>query len=317
MSYEEFLQKVKHEITKRVPKSSQVMLNTVMKNNDCKLDAISIVDPEVTVTPNIYLNQYYEQYQSGSDLSSIAEIIIKLSKDRTEPEKEIIPDISDFNSIAHLITYRIVNWEKNLKRLRTMPYKDIEDLVVIYSIIIKSDSDGISSIPITDTLMEKWFGVFIDQIDECANRNTPNLFPAIIRDMNDVIKDMVIKNISDNNLEGISQDDYHELMNMLNTNQKTQDLYVLTNNRGINGASTLLYPNVLHDFAAKINMNFYILLSSIHECILAPDNGKMNKAALKEMVKDVNDSQVPADEVLSDEVYYYDLSSDEFHIISD
>jgi hypothetical protein len=64
-------------------------------------------------------------------------------------------------------------------------------------------------------------------------------------------------------------------------------------------------------------MNLYILPSSIHECILIPDNGKMNKAALKEMVKGVNDSQVSADEVLSNEVYYYDLITDEFHIIPD
>jgi hypothetical protein len=280
MSYEAFLQQIKNEITKQVSKSNQVTLNTVMKNNDCKLDAISIVDPNETVTPNIYLNQYYEQYQSGRDLSSIAELIIKLSKDRTIPENEVIPDISDFNSIAHLITYRLVNWEKNLERLRTMPYQDYEDLVKIYYIVINSDSYGISSIPITDTLMEKWFGVFINQINECANRNTPALFPATIRNMNDVIRDMIFKNMSDKSLEGISQDDYNEIINMINTNQKSHEMYVLSKNRGINGASTLLYPKVLHDFATSINKDFYILPSSIHECILVPDNGKMNKAAL-------------------------------------
>jgi hypothetical protein len=105
---------------------------------------------------------------------------------------------------------------------------------------------------------------------------------------------------------------------MLNTNQKVNEkMYVLSNDRGINGASTLLYPNVLYDFASSIRMNFYILPSSIHECILVPDTGKLSKAALKEMVKDVNDSHVSADEVLSNEVYYYDLATDEFHIIPD
>jgi hypothetical protein len=317
MSYEEFLKQIKNEIAKQVPKSNQVTLNTVIKNNDCKLDAISIVDPNETVTPNIYINQYYEQYQSGRDLSSIAELIIKLSKDRAVPEKEMIPDVTDFNSISHLITYRLVNWAKNRERLRTIPYEDVEDLVKIFYIVIKSDANGISSIPITDALMEKWYTVFINEISDCADRNTPVLFPATIRDMNEVIKDMVFKDMPDNSLEGMSQDDYDEIMNMFNSNQKAHQMYVISNNRGINGASALLYPNVLHEFAERINMNFYILPSSIHECILVPDNGKMNKASLKEMVKDVNDSQVSADEVLSNEVYYYDIATDEFHIIPD
>jgi hypothetical protein len=318
MSYEEFLQQIKNEITKQVPNSNQVMLNTVLKNNNCKLDAISIVDPKETITPNIYLNQYYEQYQSGRDLRSIAELIIKLSKERVVPEKAMIPDVTDFNSIAHLITYRLVNWEKNRERLRTIPYEDAEDLVKIFYIVIKSDANGISSIPITDALMEKWYAVFINQLNEYADKNTPVLFPATIRDMNEVIKDMVFKDLRDNSLESMSQDDYDDIINMLNTNQKVNEkMYVLSNDRGINGASTLLYPNVLYDFASSIRMNFYILPSSIHECILVPDTGKLSKAALKEMVKDVNDSHVSADEVLSNEVYYYDLATDEFHIIPD
>jgi hypothetical protein len=243
---------IKDEITKQVPVQTQVRLITVMKNDDCKLDAITIVNPDVAVTPNIYLNQYYEQYQSGRDLSSIAELIIKLSKDRVVPEKEMIPDVTDFNLIAHLITYRLVNWAKNKERLRTIPYEDVEDLVKIFYVVIKSDTNGISSIPITDALMDKWYAVFINQINECADKNTPVLFPATIRDMNEVIKDMVFKDMPDNSLEGMSQDDYDEIMNMLNKNQKYRDMYILSNSLGINGASVLLYPNVLHDFAASI-----------------------------------------------------------------
>jgi hypothetical protein len=82
-------------------------------------------------------------------------------------------------------------------------------------------------------------------------------------------------------------------------------MYVLTNYKGINGASCLLYPEILDQIGDKLNADFYILPSSIHELILIIDDGKMNPISLREMVCEVNQTQVAADEVLSDQVYYY------------
>jgi len=325
MSYKEFLQVIQDEVRKNMPASYKVMLSTVIKNNDSKLDALSILPTGVSVAPNIYLKQYYEEYQSGRELSSIVQLIIKLSKVSMEIEKEMLPDISDFNSIADLITYRLVNWHMNLEKIRKLPYKDLEDLVKIYYLVIKSDSNAIESIAITDALLEKW-SVFTDKIDEHANRNTPTLFPASIRGMNEVIKELVFNGLPDADRESLSQGDYDELMEMFNTNNESDQMYILSNNNKINGASTLLYPKLLHDFAVSINMNFYILPSSIHECILVPDKGTMDKQALKDMVEEVNCSQVAADEVLSNEVYFYNrfnfsnktlfLSFESFKILS-
>lgn len=314
MEYQEFLQSIKEAVCKQIPPEYVVMLNSVTKNNNQKLDAITIMGEGSHIAPNIYLNQYYEEYQSGREFSSIVQLIIKLSKIHDETEIVSLPDISDFNSIADLITYRLVNWEMNLERLRKMPYKDIEDLVVIYYLIINSDSSGIGSIAITDELLEKW-NVSVDKIAELANKNTQILFPASIKGMNEVIKELVCNSMSDKDTEGLSQYDCDEFVNMFNTNQKSDEMYILSNDKGINGSSTLLYPKVVHDFAVRKNTNFYILPSSVHECILVPDNGMMNKDALKEMVKDVNSSQVPDDEVLSNEVYYYNRDTDEFHIV--
>ncbi len=313
MEYKEFLQVIRDELRKIVPTSYKVMLSTVIKNNDNKLAALSILPTGGTVAPNIYLNQYYDEYLSGRELSSIVQSILKQYKDSKKRERESIPDISDFNSIADLITYRLVNWNMNLDRLRKLPYKDIEDLVVIYYLVVKCDSSGIESIAITDELLEKW-NVSVDEIDKHASKNTQILFPAYIRGMKEVINELVCNGMPDKDINDLSQDDYGEFMNMFNANQKTEDLNILTNDKSIYGASSLLYPNVLHDFAVSVNTNIYILPSSVHECILVPDNGRMNKEVLKEMVKEVNCSQVSAEEVLSNEIYYYNRFTDEFHI---
>jgi hypothetical protein len=86
-------------------------------------------------------------------------------------------------------------------------------------------------------------------------------------------------------------------------------LYILTNNRCINGAAYLAYDDVISDFAHQINSSLFILPSSIHELLLlpAPDDG--DKGYLNEMVQDINKFVVSDFDYLSDCVYYYDIKN--------
>jgi hypothetical protein len=87
-------------------------------------------------------------------------------------------------------------------------------------------------------------------------------------------------------------------------------MYILTNQKGINGASCLLYENVIRQFAGQINSDLYILPSSIHEIILIPKKQNMKKETFTQMVEDVNRTQVAVEEVLSDHVYHYSREKD-------
>jgi hypothetical protein len=170
--------------------------------------------------------------------------------------------------------------------------------------------------------MESW-GVDFNEIKELAMANTPKLFPPIIRSMNEVFLDLFrkdIKNMNDQNQsdrdELIEEASSEELLNLMmkgmGENNST-DMYVLSNIKGINGASCLLYPNLVKNFADNYQSDFYILPSSIHEIILVKDDKRLGKDVLHNMVIDVNQTQVPEEEFLSDHVYYY---SREKNIIS-
>lgn len=72
---------------------------------------------------------------------------------------------------------------------------------------------------------------------------------------------------------------------------------------------SILYEGVPERAAEQFNSGFYILPSSVHEVILLPSDRKkmFNTESLKGMVAEINRSgEVSDDEVLSDEVYYYD-----------
>jgi hypothetical protein len=90
-------------------------------------------------------------------------------------------------------------------------------------------------------------------------------------------------------------------------------MYILSNEKGIHGASSLLYMDVIREFAELLNSDLFILPSSIHEIILMPVKNPNDKEKLQRMVKEVNDILVPLEEVLSDNVYIYSLEMD--HIV--
>ena len=56
---------------------------------------------------------------------------------------------------------------------------------------------------------------------------------------------------------------------------------------------------------ASLGDEFYILPSSIHELILVRDTVGMDANSLRDMVREVNSTQVASDEVLSNSIYHY------------
>ena len=90
------------------------------------------------------------------------------------------------------------------------------------------------------------------------------------------------------------------------------ELFVLTNEEGLNGAGTVLYEGILDSFSDQIKGGFYILPSSIHEVLLVPEKEGSDPAALSELVKEVNRTVVDDGEILSDRIYYYEKGQNVF-----
>ena len=83
-------------------------------------------------------------------------------------------------------------------------------------------------------------------------------------------------------------------------------MYVLTNQLKMNGAACILYPDALRKCSQQIGSDLLILPSSIHEVILLPDDGRSNREELREMVEEINRTQLEVEEVLSGQVYRYE-----------
>ena len=85
-----------------------------------------------------------------------------------------------------------------------------------------------------------------------------------------------------------------------------EQLYVLTNSEKVNGATVLMSKEALEAARGKIGENYFVICSSVHEVIAIPRSCVSDPAVLQEMNREVNDTQLGEDEVLGNNIFYYD-----------
>ena len=287
MMYELFIEKVVEAVKNEVGTGFDVTVNKVTKNNNLVLDGLVIKAADTNIAPTIYLNGYYERYEDGAmELSDVVESII----DTYSRHNSVTFDVStftDFDAVKNRICYKLVNTASNKKLLEDVPHRELFDLSIVYYVMVAVEDDATGSILIHNNHLSFW-DVTENDLYEYASINTSKLLPAGIKSMFDTLSEMVdMEDLPDT-------DDF---------------MYVLTNKEKLQGASTILYPDVLKSFADRKNANLWLLPSSIHEWIIVCDDGNMNRETLSEMIQEVNGSQLAVDEILSDHPYYYNRTT--------
>lgn len=287
MMYELFIKEVKEAVESKVGTGFDVTVNKVTKNNDLVLDGLVIKATDTNIAPTIYLNGYYESYEDGAmNLDAVVDSII----DTYSRHNSVTFDIStftDFDAVKNRICYKLVNTASNKKLLEDVPHRELFDLSIVYYVVVSVEANVTGSIIIHNNHIELW-DITENDLYEFASDNTKRLLPAGIKSMFDTLSEMI-------NMEDLPDTD--DLM------------YVLTNREKLQGASTILYPDVLSAFADRKNANLWLLPSSIHEWIIVCDDGNMNRETLSEMIQEVNSTQLAVDEILSDHPYYYNRTT--------
>ncbi len=319
LGFDEFMAFMKKSVKEAVGKGYKVEVNHVIKNNSIELDGLVILRENEHITPNIYLNPYYGRYLEGDSLQGLVKEIIHIYMAAKEDrEREAVCIHYEFNEMKNCIIYRLINYERNRKLLQEVPHIHFLDLAITFHCLVKNNEQGIGTIRITNEHIKNW-NIGIDDLKEVARANTPVLFPPVVKNMNDVILD-IIKNdmqtppdkeagngLSLTGAMGKAEEAGDILGTFLESleQQKTNNMYVISNRKGINGGSCLLYPDVIKTLAEELESDLYILPSSIHEIIAVKANKSIDKGTFREMVFDVNRTQVPEEDILSDSVYFY------------
>ena len=308
MTFEEFKQEIADNIKDHLPdqyQDSTIQLNTVQKNNEA-LDAITITSPDSNVSPTIYLNSFYEDYQNGQDMDTILDHIADIRVEHEVAQDFDVSKITDFDQVKDHIAARVVGIEDNSDLLDQRPHAVMDDLAVTYCVMLGEDANGSMSVPITNQLMETW-GVTQEELHDLAKANQDELTPSTFKSMNEVMAEMMIPQMMSD--MGVDRETAQEMIeSMMPPEDK---MYVLSNEQKLNGAAALLDDKMMDQITEKVGGDFYILPSSVHEVLIVPADAGMDLKDLEAMVQEVNETQVAPQDRLSDHVYQYDNDTHE------
>lgn len=292
MNYEEFMGKVTEKFMSYMPekyKDMELRVDKVHKTNRT-LDGMHIVDdPDGMhqVSPTIYINDMYDKYMQCADFEAVLNECAESMVAAYGEINKVGP--IDLESAKDNIVFQLINTEQNKELLEMIPNRPYMDLSIIYRLLVKMDEDGIQSAVITNKLAEH-LGFTEEQLMKLAVENTKRIFPPVVKTIEDVARELLPPGIADLMIDCIPKENL---------------MWIISNERRINGAISMLYEDKLHKLALQLNDDLYILPSSTHE-VIAVRASMGDPYEYAGMVAEINLTQVNLDERLSNQVYRYD-----------
>ena len=299
MTYQEFKENVTTVIKNQLGSNVKVTIQEIIKNNDTHYDGLTILSNQLNISPTIYLNFYFKQYLKGRSLEEICHDILSVYEENKPSGNIDISFFTNYEQVKKRIVFKLINYEQNKNLLQKIPHIKILDLAIIFNCLVDADETGNATILIYNQHLSLW-NITKDDLYHLAMKNTPALLTYELRDMSDVLIEL---------MAGVPCNSMKEEFEYM------VPMYVLSNKSKLNGSGCIFYHNLLHNLCEKLECDLYILPSSIHEVILLLDYEYVQGSEeLQQMVRETNRMVVDQEEVLSDHIYHYDREKDEIRI---
>ena len=298
MEVKEFISIIKEELPDFLPddvyKDLVIDDVEVAKMNDQKLHGLTFKPKGSDAAPTLYIDDLYERHENGEDIGFL---LVDLANRYAEARKAPTPPDIDlsWDKVKDSLSVRLLEKKRNIDFLSNMPYVDVGNgLAMTVDINMPGDMHGEWRIAVNHGVMQE-LGVDRNELFLKAMESAVSYDPATLTDMSQALFSPDKENLLDRTepLEPM----------------EVGGMYVLTTESGNLGASALFYPDVKEKAAEMLGSGYYVLPSSIHECILVPETAGINEKELCDMVKQANRTVVEPKDVLSDNVYHYDRES--------
>ncbi len=284
MSYNEFEQLLVQEMKEESENRMDVRICEIRKNNGVRRRAIVLADSTDRPQPMQYLEDYYKMWETGVSIRHIVNLILK-EREKMSGVYQKLPGgfFQNYEEVRKNLRCHLVSEKKNRDLLCQVPHRRWMDLAITCVYDMSEPDYPDCMIQIRNEHLQIW-GVSADQIMrdamEATAENSEILFQPLV---------------------SILEDD----LNCSEGEIPETPLYLLTNQSRVYGAVCIALPDVTEHIAQSLNSDYFIIPSSIHECLILPDDGVYRTSELNQMVCDINRTNVEEQEVLSDHVYLY------------
>lgn len=271
------------------PQCTSVTKSIIEKNNET-LSCLILRRDFSGIGITIYPRDFHEMWENGATME---ELMLKIKEDimtRQIPEFDIHRLYKE-GAEDQLISC-VVGYEKNKAWLKDTPHERLEDLAV-YARWQVSDE---ASLRISDEILGN-LKMTKEEMLLMAKENRKRT--AVLQPMETVLFHLMEPEELNRTFTGTFD------RNIVKCSP--YDLYVLGSSKPTHGAAVGMDLDVLKAVHKCLDDDFYLLPSSIHETLVIPkstwDHGV---EALRKMVRDVNGSDVPLQDQLTDSVYEFD-----------
>ena len=300
MKYEQFCKLIERTIGEFLPEELRVCetsLHYADKANNVKRVGITFQQLGENTSPTIYLEDYYQHFINGDSFEDICVKIVETYEKCIEKGLDTsFLEGFKLENLKDKITMRMMNFKDNRMFLREVPHKLVDDLAVYYVVTIHTDRESLATMLIRDAHLEE-LGISCDELHEIAYKNTREVYPPELRSMRETLKEL------------------KETDALPVKRNPSDELYVLTNKVGQYGAVNILYPDIAEKAREIIGGDYYIIPSSVHECLLISKDCGHSAKNIGEMIRDINMTQVEREEWLSDHAYDMDFDKKELRTV--
>ena len=302
MDYESFKKEFTEDIKEKLYEMGygdvDIKINNIKKVNR-DYEAMNVVPEGGVMGVSFNLEEIFTKFEQSGDYDSVLKNTTSFVANGidTAPKTDI-DNLLNYEEMKNKLSIEVISAEANKELLLNIPYDRIEDLAAVYRFVLKSESTGKASILVSNEMMQK-MGITHEQLKNDALYNAPIIRPAVIKGMNEVIKELMGK-------------EAYELAN--GTGNVEESVYVATVPDKDSGAGVLSYQNFMDQAAERVGGDFFILPSSIHEILIVKDDGEMKAELLRNMVQQINRTELMPEDKLSDNVYHYDSKEHIFEL---
>lgn len=284
MNYQDFIENVSKHISETLKLHTKVC--PVLKNNGTVYEGLVICDPILNISPMIYLHPFYQQYCSGTALEDIYEKILDTYQNNLPVNDFDISTFCDYEKAKERIVLKLINAKRNDNLLKQVPHILFHDLAIVFLCAVNDFSEEYATILIHNSHMHNW-NVKVEDLYELAKDNSSRLLPPRMDNLHDIFEMITSESL--------------EFLDDLQA-------YILTNKLRIHGATCMVYPGILEEISDLFDDDLIILPSSIHDLLVFPKSNIPEEYSLsyfKEMIQEVNQTQLRDVEILSDHPYWY------------
>ena len=189
MTYYQFVQAVETKVKEVVRDKIEVCAHTAEKNNGVTRKGIMLTERGINISPTIYLEEYYRQFQNGNSLDHIAADILRLYHEVRFRKSWDAEKMTDYEKVEDRIIYRLVNRGANEKFLENVPHIPYLDLAIVFCVLLEITRHGTATMAVNREHARMW-GVSGEDLYKKASENTCRLLPDDFSTMSKVIEEL-------------------------------------------------------------------------------------------------------------------------------